>query len=116
MSQLSATLRQLDKDTLAFWCPGCDEPHALKANIWNWDGNVVNPTFNPSVLVTSGHYTDGKHPCWCDYNKEHPDKAIFSCHRCHSYVRSGQIEFLTDSTHALAGKTVPLAEWPEDFE
>lgn len=30
------------------------------------------------------------------------------CHTCHSFVRDGQIEFLSDCTHALAGKTVSL--------
>ena len=32
--------------------------------------------------------------------------------RCHSFVRSGRIEFLSDSTHALAGQTVDL---PDDM-
>jgi hypothetical protein len=28
---------------------------------------------------------------------------------CHSLIRDGQIQFLTDCTHELAGQTVPLA-------
>ncbi|BAS10570.1 hypothetical protein AHiyo4_39920 [Arthrobacter sp. Hiyo4] len=34
--------------------------------------------------------------------------------RCHSFVRNGHIEFLSDSTHELAGQTMalpPLPEW-----
>ena len=27
-------------------------------------------------------------------------------------VRDGQIEFCSDSTHALSGQTVPLPDWP----
>jgi len=32
---------------------------------------------------------------------------------CHSFIRDGQIEFCSDSTHELAGKTVRLLEWTE---
>ncbi|MGC4033677.1 MAG: hypothetical protein QM754_18485 [Tepidisphaeraceae bacterium] len=40
--------------------------------------------------------------------KEPDTKWPFTCYRCHSFVRDGQIEFLGDCTHELAGKTVPL--------
>jgi hypothetical protein len=30
--------------------------------------------------------------------------------RCHSFVRAGMIEFLSDCTHELAGKTVPIPD------
>lgn len=33
---------------------------------------------------------------------------------CHSFVRAGKIEFLGDCTHALAGQTVALPDWPDD--
>jgi hypothetical protein len=28
--------------------------------------------------------------------------------RCHSWVKNGEIQFLSDCDHALAGQTVPL--------
>lgn len=31
--------------------------------------------------------------------------------RCHSFVVDGQMQFLGDCTHALAGQTVPIPEW-----
>lgn len=34
----------------------------------------------------------------------------FPPHVCHSFVRDGRIEFLSDCTHALAGQTVELSE------
>jgi hypothetical protein len=113
--KLSAVLRRLDDATLAFWCPGCNEPHAiLTPSVWAWDGNAEAPTFSPSVLVRGGHYADGRRPCWCTWNAEHPDDpTVFTCSQCHSYVRAGRIEFLADSVHALAGQTVPLPPWPE---
>lgn len=31
-------------------------------------------------------------------------------HVCHSFIRDGRIEFLSDCTHALAGQTVDLPD------
>jgi hypothetical protein len=112
MGQLSAKLRRAGGG-LTFWCPGCDEPHHVTSG-WTFDGNADRPTFSPSVLVTSGHYIAGHQgPCWCDYNREHADApAPFKCYRCHTFVRGGRIEFLSDCTHALAGQTVDLPDLP----
>ncbi len=118
MGRLSAVLRSQQGGGLAFRCPGCNMVHAVDVNPggWTWDGNVDAPTFSPSVLVTGGHYIPGHQgDCWCTYNAKHPDEpTVFKCSRCHSFVRGGQIQFLNDSTHALAGQTVPLPAWPED--
>jgi hypothetical protein len=115
MAALSPILRSLAGDQVAFWCPGCDEPHAIKhgGSGWTWNGDVDRPTFSPSVLVRSGHHVDGTRPCWCDWNREHPEGPTFRCGVCHSFVRDGQIQFLGDCTHRLVGQTVPLPPWPE---
>lgn len=63
---------------------------------WTWNGSVDAPTFAPSILVR-----------WRGYDE---DKPVETC--CHSFVREGMIQFLTDCTHRLAGQTVPLAPWP----
>ncbi len=115
MAALSPLLRTAAGDELIFWCPGCQEPHGVKTGPggWSWNGDAERPTFNPSVLIRSGHHADGKHSCWCTYNAEHPnDPAPFKCFACHSFVRDGHIQFLSDCTHALAGQTVPLPPWP----
>ncbi|MFN7131180.1 MAG: DUF6527 family protein [Myxococcales bacterium] len=105
------TNRTADGATL-FWCPGCDEPHALN-DTWTISGTPESPTFSPSVLVTSGHYVDGNtETCWCTYEARSGKRAPFKCDRCHSFVRDGRIEFLSDSTHKLAGQTVELPKWP----
>lgn len=31
---------------------------------------------------------------------------------CHCFVADGAMQFLGDCTHALAGQTVPIPEWP----
>jgi len=82
-----------------FICPGCGRFHNLPTEIneyakikWEFNGDCDNPTFTPSIL-TKG------------YNDQ--EKVIDVCH---CYVTNGRIEFLWDSTHFLAGQTIPLPE------
>lgn len=69
-------------------CPACESGHLFDQR-WTFNGNKVRPTFTPSMLV-KGHLGADNYGV------------------CHSYVTDGQIQFLGDCTHALAGKTVPL--------
>jgi hypothetical protein len=99
-----------------FFCPGCESRHNIGEG-WTFNGDYERPTFTPSVLVRSGHYTEGHQvdTCWCTYNAAHPDDpAPFACFVCHSYVTDGKIQFLSDCTHALAGQTVDLPDIDED--
>jgi hypothetical protein len=125
MSALSSKLRSTEDNGLMFWCPGCNDAHRIQHGDgtgprWGWNGNAEMPTFTPSVLVRTGHYVPGhehKETCWCTYNAEHPgDPAPFLCAVCHSFVTDGQIQFLGDCTHALAGQTVPLPDYPGSEE
>jgi len=99
------------------WCEGCKEKHVLYVNTpgrynWSFNGDLDKPTFSPSLLIRCGHYADpNAKTCWCTYNKEHPDNpAPFECGICHSFIRDGNIQYLNDCTHYLAGKTLPLKE------
>jgi hypothetical protein len=115
-------LRTIEGGRLGFHCPGCNEMHQVRvvpdggAPCWGFNGDYERPTFTPSVLVRSGHHLPehpaGK-PCWCTYNAAHPEQPpVFTCDVCHSFVTDGQIQFLGDCTHALAGQTVPLTPRP----
>jgi hypothetical protein len=80
-----------------FFCPGCRCEHGVwtsKTNRngarWTWNGDMVRPTFSPSLNISYGNGPD-------------VPRVV-----CHSFVRDGQIQFLGDCTHALAGQTVPL--------
>lgn len=87
-----------------FYCPGCASGHTVRVvgqGAWEWNGDRDRPTLSPSVKVTY----NGK-----DAGVDGAPPAV-----CHSYVRDGQIEFLSDCTHALAGQTVPLAPLPESY-
>lgn len=121
---LRGVLRVIEGGQVAFWCEGCKSAHAISIagnGAWGFNGDYDKPTFTPSVLVTSGHYTKdwaerkAKNPaqdCWCTFNQKHPGITSFKCFSCHSFVTNGSIQFLADCTHELAGKTVQL----EGFE
>ena len=78
-----------------FFCPACKCGHAITTKMqdgspgWTFNNDQRRPTITPSIAVS-----------WDD------DKGR---HFCHSYVTEGRIQFLPDCTHALKGKTVPLA-------
>lgn len=85
-----------------FYCAGCESPHSVAVNghrngngaSWEWNGSITQPTFTPSLMVT-----------WLGGKGEH-SKFV-----CHSFVREGNIQFLQDCTHALAGQTLDLPDW-----
>lgn len=88
-----------------FHCPGCHCAHGPtvhpleeplrsldKGQRWGFNGDLTKPTFTPSIKVTMPY-------------KGKPDEI------CHSFVTDGNIQFLGDCTHALAGQTVRLPPW-----
>lgn len=110
-------LRVLQGGMVAFFCPGCKEYHAIHIDrsehpVWSFNGDYDKPTFNPSILVKSGHHCDHAKPgdCWCNFKERYPDEGEphFKCGICHSFVTDGKIRFLDDCTHELRGQTVDL--------
>lgn len=87
-----------------FYCPGCERDHRVKISgphAWAYNGKPDAPTFTPSVLVQY----NGK-----DAGIDGAPPAI-----CHSFVTDGNIQFLSDCTHALAGQTVALPDWETEI-
>lgn len=101
---------------LMFKCPGCGYVHTVNQS-WQFNGDLDEPTFQPSVLVTTGHYCSHAKStdCYCNFSERFPDEEPppYKCSRCHSFVTNGHIQFLNDSTHELAGQTVDLPDWEE---
>lgn len=104
-----------------FPCPGCNEDHEI-SDVWTFNGDIDSPTFSPSLLRKTGHYVDQRvhdHPCWCDYDKERieagKEPSGFKCQICHSFIKDGKIEFLSDCTHEMAGQTVEMLNDSSDF-
>jgi len=85
-----------------FYCPGCHEPHYMTVHpyvasngaSWEFNGNLDAPTFKPSIL-------------------QRIEFKVKPTTVCHSFVTRGEIQFLSDCTHALAGQTVELPEIEE---
>jgi len=71
------------------YCQGCKTHHVFDSR-WTFNGDFEKPTFSPSMLV----------------NQHRPES------RCHSFVTDGNIQFLSDCFHELAGQTLEL----EDIE
>lgn len=103
---------------MGFDCPGCGQVHVVnvaahpslpKDHVWGWNGSQETPTFSPSLLVRSGHHVSTS-AVSC---KANPDDCKVMCVVCHSFVREGQIQFLGDCTHSLAGTTVELPVVPD---
>jgi hypothetical protein len=109
MGQVSSTLRRATGCYL-HWCPGCEEMHSLPDN-WAFDGNLEKPTFTPSFkhsgvkkTVVDGKWTGG-------WERDNNDNTIPFV--CHYVLTAGVLNFCGDSTHMLAGKSVPLPKLPE---
>lgn len=108
MAQLSKFLRSVGGGGLAFWCAGCKCAHVVWVGEgpgprWSWNGDVDRPVFGPSVLVT--------------YNGPDAGQGRAPPAVCHTFVgcngaQPGQIVYLSDCTHALAGQTVDLVPLP----
>lgn len=96
--RVSSVLQEAD-GMLFFECNGCGMPHGVNISRdcmpkWSFDGNYEKPTFSPSVLV--------QYPYRMLENGER-EQVI-----CHSFVVNGSIQYLSDCTHHLAGKTIQL--------
>jgi len=109
--EVKAILKTIDDhgciySALMFCCPGCaaagpegyDGIHMLPVNsadtngkpCWEWNGDLEKPTLSPSILSRGG-----------SSNKV-----------CHSFLKDGIFEFLTDSEHPLSGQKVPIPDLP----
>lgn len=126
MGQLSKHLRNVAGGGLTFWCQGCREAHTVWVGEgpgprWTWNGDVEKPVIGPSVLVTGRRLTDkgdAQWQAWHDAGCPKPAPELDAEEmRCHTFVgcngaQPGEIVFLSDCTHELAGTVQPLAELP----
>lgn len=106
-----------------YWCQGCKDAHSIRTEgfgpLWQvTGGDTDKPTVKPSVLVTTGHHVKWYKPdlgCWCTYYAEHPEEdRDFECRKCHTLIKEGMVQFLSDCSHELANQTLPVPDWPEN--
>lgn len=123
MTNPIAQVRGISRDgqhyeALVFWCPGCEfdtEEHGKQGGAhmlpitgsgpgvgdqpsWTFNGDAERPTLSPSILSKVPH------------RRVNGEVAPLVCH---SFLRGGQLEFLSDCTHQYAGQTVPLPPLPD---
>lgn len=110
MSAAGPFMRRVEGGYFAH-CPGCDTWHHIAVETplangarWSFDGNLEAPTFSPSLLIRTGRAVD---PHFVREDGDPPET-------CHSFIRAWHWVFCGDSTHELAGQTVPMVPWPED--
>lgn len=94
MGQVSPVLRRASNGYL-HWCPACLEMHILPDHGWTFDGNLERPTFQPSFKHESG--LEGAR--WI----------------CHYVLTSGILNYCTDCSHGMAGRSVPMELVPEEL-
>ena len=81
---------------LYFRCPGCQCVHRVPIEdcgpgvpVWEWNRSVDAPTLFPSI----------------NYSYDNPET------QCHSFVKDGKIQFMSDCWHSLKGQTVTIPDW-----
>lgn len=86
-----------------FNCPACNSEHYIATAendcgfpIWQWNKDVNNPTISPSIQE--------------EYHGDDKDTI------CHSFIRDGKIQYLSDCTHQLAGQTVELPDTIDEYD
>jgi len=90
------------KSWLSFWCPGCKHPHAIPfinapqgaPGLWAYDGKKECPTITPSLRVMAGSSEESQ---------------------CHVVVTSGILNYCSDCKHSLAGKSVPMVDFKDNW-
>lgn len=92
---------QFSGEMWLFWCPGCNTHHAFTTRLGTnqtgpvWKKIPNELTFSPSLL--------------CNKNVT-PEDIAHGMHRCHLFLRRGQVQYLSDCTHKLKGQTIPVQD------
>lgn len=97
-------MQEADRGWYLINCPGCKHEHLIAVDTpfsngakWSFNGDMMKPTFNPSVNIHYGASGDG----------------VMPERRCHFFVRDGMIQFCGDCTHELVNQTVELLDIEE---
>lgn len=77
-----------------FICPGCNCEHAFDER-WQFNQDFEKPTISPSFLQRG----------FLGFKNE---KKFYGT--CHSFIKDGEIQFLSDCSHDLKNQTVDLIE------
>lgn len=111
MSQVNDILRKV-QGGYSHYCTGCDEMHVLPGT-WKFDDNLERPTFTPSFkhegiqrVFVSGHWTG-------EWKRDSGGNTI--PYICHYILTNVILNYCGDTTHSLAGKSIPIPSLPEGY-
>ena len=93
-------------DVLQFICPACNRIHSagIGSGGWTWNNDLEKPTLHPSLGVSGvEELTDEQYEQVRSGVPFEPLRFY-----CHSFIRDGRIEFLSDCTHSLRNTTIDL--------
>lgn len=111
-------------DAVMVWCPGCDCLHRMNVSteglpdeghvVWEWNRALDETiSFEPSILVHGSVFLHSDGTQCTDWHEDY--KTVEHTQGvCHSFLRNGIWDFLTDSRHKLSGQkvlVVPLPDW-----
>ena len=126
MSAISSKLRKWHNEAngnegLMYWCQGCESAHGVEIKgqgAWSWNQDAENPVFGPSVLCQSDMWTPPVTPQNIEQWRTEPWPQTQVKHVCHTFVgcngaQPGEVIFLSDCTHLLAGTVQPLPDLPD---
>lgn len=121
MGAISSKLRKWASpngdEGVTYYCQGCNSAHSIKTKgggAWGWNGDVEKPVFTPSVLVTGFEKPTDDEIDRIMAGEKIERRPL----RCHTFVgcngaQPGEVIFLGDCTHALAGQTWPFPDLPD---
>lgn len=78
---------------IGHWCPGCRVMHVFPTS--DWDGSREQPTVSSERRFEARGFG-----------------ALVPATLCRYQLMAGVLRFMSDCTHALAGKSVPLPDLP----
>lgn len=88
----------------SFNCPGCKHKHEIPIGgsgyDWTMTGTEENPTLEPSILNT------------IPVKKilDNGQETLINTEVCHLFIRSGRIEYQSDSQHELSGQIIEMTQ------
>lgn len=96
--------------TYMFKCPA-GHNHYINTKVqnhvnaqWDFNGDLDNPTFHPSVNERSGSYVDQ------NYKDDHEFHGYGQSYQCHFIITEGKIHFQADCSHELRGQVLDLPD------
>lgn len=126
MSAISSKLRKWGNDAngdegLTYWCQGCEATHGVKTKgqgAWSWNQDAEKPIFGPSVLYQSDMWKPPVTPENLAQFRAAPWEQTQVKHVCHTFIgcngaQPGEVIFLSDCTHALAGTVQLFPDLPD---